>query len=190
MLSLYDVLSNSYNPNENRFKTQGYIYDKGLSNHNQQVYYNPNNKKMLMSVAGTHNLKDWGTDIKLAFGGLKSTQRYNDAKDVLTRAKQKYNPISTSVSGHSLGASIAQGIASKDDKVFALDAGYTIGQKTRSHNGNFQHFRSAGDAVSLLSEGAKNMKTLTNPNRNTGSLLVDAYNAHNIKNISNNNIYV
>lgn len=189
-INLYDVLKNSYKNNGDAFKNQGYIYDKDLSNHNQQIYYNPNNKKMLMSVAGTHNLRDWGTDAWLAFGGLKNTNRYNEAKNILQRARDKYNPSETSVSGHSLGGSIAQGIASKNDKVYTLDSGYTIGQKTRSHGGNFQHFRTAGDAVSLLSEGAKNMTTLQNPNRNTGVMALDAYKAHDIKNISNSNIYI
>ena len=36
--------------------------------HNQQVYYNPNEKKLLMSVAGTHNLRDVGTDFMLGIG--------------------------------------------------------------------------------------------------------------------------
>lgn len=189
-INLFDVLKNSYRNKSDAFNKQGYQYDKELSNHNQQVYFNPDSKKMLVSVAGTHNLRDWGTDAWLAFGGLKSTNRYKEAKDVLNRARQKYNPSETSVSGHSLGGSIAQGIASKDDKVYALDSGYTIGQKTRSHNGNFQHFRTAGDAVSLLSEGAKNMKTLQNPNRNTGIMALDALKAHDVKNISNSNIYI
>lgn len=189
-INLFDALKNSYKNKSDAFNKQGYQYDKELSSHNQQVYFNPNNKKMLVSVAGTHNLRDWGTDAMLAFGKLKDTKRYNEAKNVLSMARQKYNPSSTSVAGHSLGGSIAQGIASKDDKVYALDSGYTIGQKTRSHGGNFQHFRTAGDAVSLLSEGAKNMKTLQNPNRNTGLMALDAYKAHDIKNISKSNIYI
>ena len=126
----------------------------------------------------------------VSFGGLKNTNRYNETKNVLQRAKEKYKPVETSVSGHSLGGSIAQGIASKNDKVYALDAGYTIGQKTRSHGGNFQHFRTAEDAVSLLSEGAKNMKTLQNPNKNMAFIPLDAYKAHDIKNISKANIYI
>lgn len=189
-VELHDVLKNSYKPKENAFKNQGYQFDKDLSNHNQQVYYNPNNKKLLFSVAGTHNLSDWGTDTWLALGGLKNTNRYTEAKKTLNKAKEKYQPTETSISGHSLGGSIAQGIASKDDKVYALDSGYTIGQKTRSHGGNFQHFRTAGDAVSLLSEGAKNMRTLQNPNNNTGLLALDAYKAHDVGNIKNNKILI
>ena len=61
-LSLHEALKNSYskNPKDNM---KGYALDKGLSNHNQQVYYNKDKNQLLMSVAGTHNLRDWGTDI-------------------------------------------------------------------------------------------------------------------------------
>ena len=43
MVSLHNVLKNSYKskPAENM---NGYKLDKSLSNHNQQVYYNPNEK--------------------------------------------------------------------------------------------------------------------------------------------------
>ena len=80
-LSLYDTLKNSYSkdPKQNM---NGYKIDKELSNHNQQVYYNPKHKKLVVSVAGTHNLKDWGTDIFLGAGKLKNTNRYKEAKSV------------------------------------------------------------------------------------------------------------
>ena len=43
MVSLHNVLKNSYisKPSANM---NGYELDKSLSNHNQQVYYNPNEK--------------------------------------------------------------------------------------------------------------------------------------------------
>jgi hypothetical protein len=47
-----------------------------LSNHNQKVYYNPTERKLLYNVSGTHNISDIGTDIYLALGGLKNTNRY------------------------------------------------------------------------------------------------------------------
>ena len=71
---LHKVLKNSYNPKPNALK--GYTFDSELSNHNQQVYYNPNekeNKKLIYSVTGTHNLKDWGTNLYGALGMIKKT---------------------------------------------------------------------------------------------------------------------
>ena len=44
MVSLHSVLKNSYKPKPSA-NINGYEVDKSLSNHNQQVYYNPNEKK-------------------------------------------------------------------------------------------------------------------------------------------------
>ena len=98
MVSLHSVLKNSYKskPSANM---NGYELDKSLSNHNQQVYYNPNEKKLLMSVAGTHNLRDVGTDFMLGIGKLKNTSRYKEAKTTIDKAKNKYNPMKTVVAG-------------------------------------------------------------------------------------------
>jgi len=195
MVKLYDALKSSYGDRKARdqLKKAGYNYDSMLSNHNQQVWYNPNDKKMMVNIAGTHNLKDWGTDVALAFGKLKSTGRYKQAEKVLKQAKSKYgNDIQTNITGHSLGGSIAQKIGSKkdNDKVIALDSGYTIGQKTRSYDGNQQHFRTKGDVVSLLGSNAKNMKTLKNNNIKTGILPYDVLKSHDIENIKNENIFI
>ena len=168
-INLYDTLQSSYGDKkaDANLEKKGYIKDEKRSNHNQQVWYNPRGQDLMVNVAGTHNLKDWGTDAYLAFGGLKSTNRYKEADRTLKEAKKFYQPKTTIVSGHSLGAAIGAGITSKSDKFVGLDAGYTIGQKTRSNNGNHENYRTAGDAVSLLGSGAKNMKTLKNPNQNT-----------------------
>ena len=45
-----------------------------------------------MSVAGTHNLRDVGTDFMLGIGKLISTSRYKEAKSTIDKAKNKYNP--------------------------------------------------------------------------------------------------
>jgi hypothetical protein len=187
-VKLYDALKSSYGDKQSRDKlTQaGYKYDSMLSNHNQQVWYNPNEKKLLYNVAGTHNLKDWGTDAYLLAGKLKDTNRYKEADDTLKQAKLKYSPANTTVTGHSLGSTIANQIASKGgkDKVFALDGGFTFGQKI-SKNKNFHNYRTDGDLVSLLGVGLGNMTTLKNKN-----WLKDPLTAHNVDNIKNEQIYV
>ena len=46
MVSLHSVLKNSYK-SEPAGNMNGYELDKSLSNHNQQVYYNPKEKKII-----------------------------------------------------------------------------------------------------------------------------------------------
>ena len=192
-ISLYDALKSSYGDKQARDKlsNSGYKYDSMLSNHNQQVWYNPNEKKLLYNVAGTHNLSDWGTDAYLAAGKLKDTNRYKEADEKLKQAKQKYGGYNTTVTGHSLGSTIANQIASKNngDKVYALDGGFTFGQKI-STNPNWHNYRTSGDAVSLLGTYLPGMQTLANKNRSTGFLAGDVLKAHDVENIKNEKIYV
>ena len=185
-LSLHEALKNSYskNPKENM---KGYALDKGLSNHNQQVYYNKDKNQLLMSVAGTHNLRDWGTDIYLGLGKLKNTNRYKEADKTLKQAKDKYKPMKTNLVGHSLGHSIASNIGSRDDNILGLNGGYTIGQTTRD---NVKHFRNGGDIVSTFGNSSSNTHQLGNPNNKTHIGFIDALRAHNVDNIRNSGIVV
>jgi fermentation-respiration switch protein FrsA (DUF1100 family) len=171
----------------------GYQRDDDLSNHNQQVYYNPIQHKILYDIAGTHNLSDVGTDLYLAAGHLKDTNRYKEADSTLQKAKSKYGVSEATVTGHSLGGSIAGYVANKQDKVITLDKGATIGQPIRS---NEKAYRTSGDAVSLLNAGSRGMTTLPNPNKSirTGNAILDIagniLNAHNVSNIKNSSIFV
>ena len=72
-VSLYDSLRIGYLPENKKgaeMAKYGYQIDKGLSNDNQQVYYNPESKKLLYNVTGSQSLNDWvNVDAKLALGG-------------------------------------------------------------------------------------------------------------------------
>jgi len=185
-LSLYDTLKNSYKPLKDQkkfYKDKGYYLDKKLSNDNQQVLYNPTSKKLLYNIAGTHNLKDWGTDAYLLAGKVKDTNRYKEADNTLTQAKKKYG-VSATITAHSLGGTIGNYIAKGNDKAYLLDEGATFGQKQRN-NDNHQHFRTRGDLVSALVSNNSNVKTLSNKN-----VSKDFIRAHNVENIKNEKIYV
>jgi hypothetical protein len=242
-LSLYDSLRIGYLPSEKQqgqeMSKYGYQIDKGLSNDNQQVYYNPETKKLLYNVTGSHNLSDWvNSDLKLAlgikknegkpiiergieallpnswkksfdrgyentFGGFKDTTRYKEADQTLKAAKAKYNPADVSITGHSLGGRIVQDISKSGDKVYALDSGQTIGQKVKG-GPNRNIYRTAGDVVSGASAWSPHVQTLANPH--TSKILpalfsknpttigvaaaIDSFNAHNIENIKQSDIFV
>jgi hypothetical protein len=189
-IDLHDVLKNSYadkNIQMKSLKKHGYNYDSMLSNHNQQVYHNPNSNDLIVNVSGTHNLKDWGTDAYLALGKLKDTNRYKEADSIFKQAKHKYNPNGTKVTGHSLGGSIASYIAGNNDKVITLNSGYTIGQKTKKNRTEYQI---AGDAVSLLGSNQKHTKILPSTHKNASFVPFDILNSHKISNIKNSKIRI
>jgi hypothetical protein len=195
MSLLYSTLSASYGHHDgiNDLEKRGWIHDQNLSNDEFSTFYHPEKRKMIFTVAGTHKASDWGTDVALAFGRLKDTDRYKRAHSAIRIAKEKYKPRKTIVTGHSLGSSIAQYISSKGDKVIGLDAGYTIGQSTKRG----VHYRTEGDLVSILGSGAKRNITLPNNKspleKAVGNTLwmaspiaygaFNAYNAHNISKI-------
>lgn len=184
-ISLYDTLKNSYKPLKEQsayYKQHGYKLDTKLSNDNQQVFYNPRENKLLFSVAGTHNLKDWGTDAYLAVGKLKDTSRYKEADRALKEAKAHYKPKDVSIAGHSLGGTISSYIAQPSDKVYTLDKGVNLGQGYRN---NEKAFRTSGDVISILGSLNKNMKTLPNHN-----IIKDPYGSHDIEQIKDLDVFV
>ena len=81
------VLKNSYAPKHN---LGSYTLDPSLSNRNEQVYVDKLDKKMLYSIAGTHNFADIGADIYLGLGLIKNTHRYKESEEVLRKAREKY----------------------------------------------------------------------------------------------------
>ena len=193
-VKLYDVLKSGYGDKnyQKKLHEMGYKKDSMLSNKNNHVYVNELEKKFIHNVKGTNpfSVDDIKTDVLLAFGKLKDTDRYKDSKRVLNEAKQKYKGYNTTVVGHSLGSQIANNIASKDDKVVSYNGGYTIGQPTRSRSGNHKHYRTSGDIVSVFGANAKNITTLKNNNFKTGNLLYDGLKAHDLENIKSSNIFV
>jgi len=194
-LLLHDVLKNSYAKNKSK-TMKGYNLDENLSNHNQQVYYNPTKKSLLLSGTGTHNFNDdgtynfndIGTDFYLGIGKLKDTNRYKEADKTLKKAKEKYGVNKAIITGHSLFGTIAGYIGNPDvDSIYTLDKGATIGQPVRK---NEHAYRSKGDVVSLLNSNDPNITNLINPNQQTGRFIKDSLKAHNVDNIKYNNIHL
>lgn len=187
-INLHTALKSSYGDKKARqdLTNSGYKYDSMLSSRNQQVWYHPEERKLLVNVAGTHNLRDVGTDMYLAMGKLKDTSRYKEAGKTLDNAKHKYGVDSATVTGHSLGGAIAQYMSSKNDKVYTLDKGATIGQKTRT---NESAYRSSGDLVSGMNANSTRMTTI--PQNGLGMLnYLNPLGSHNVDNIKKSGITI
>lgn len=187
-LSLFHLLRASYG--REKLKRFGYRLDDTLSNEHNKVWFNPaagEGKKLIVTVAGTNptHLADLATDMYLAAGHLRDTDRFKSAKETLQLAKQRYGETRATVAGHSLGGSIAQMAGSRGDHIYSLDAGYTVGQHTKG-----SAYRVSGDVVSILGAANRGETTLANPYTQTGVLPVDALRAHNVDAIRRAHIIV
>jgi len=159
-MSLYNVLKKT-GTNQRDLKEYGYDYDSQLSTKNNQVYFNPDTKKLLYIARPTdpRNIADLRSDLSLSLGNLKGTKRYTDSENLLKRATEKYNPDKRVLAGYSLGGSIVSGLGSrgKNDEVYTYNKGSTIGSKTRDIE---KAYRTKGDLISLASKYDKNTTTL------------------------------
>ena len=78
MINLHDAINSSYGVKDSQkeLENKGYVKDTSLSNHNQSVYVNNKDKKLLYNVAGSHNAYDFLVpDVMLAVGKLKDSNR-------------------------------------------------------------------------------------------------------------------
>ena len=179
MLNFHDVLKNGYNKTKKN-EMNGYVLDKQLSNHNNQIYYNKDKNKLLHNINGTNSFGDVITDLYLAAGKLKDTSRYIESHQKLRDAKYKYGVNDATITSHSLGSSIGTYIGGKNDQIIGYNKGATIGQKTRS---NEIHHRTNGDLVSLLNGNSKHTVNYDNKNDSSLFLIKNALNVHKIDNL-------
>ena len=87
------ILANGYSKKK-KDKIGDYELDRQLSTHNDQIYYNKKDNKLMHNINGTNSAYDWIDNIKLGlgkfspFGGFKESSRYKTSHDKLREAKQ------------------------------------------------------------------------------------------------------
>ena len=171
----------------------GYQLDERLSNGRQSlIAYNPakNNVLYVENGTDTSSRKDIVTDLVLASGNIKSTERYKESKAVYDAAKAKYkNALFTDV-GSSLGGSLVNYISKPDDKVILYNPAFTPNQKVRPH---VKNYIVKDDPISIYAPRNENTTILPNP-FSPGQGLKDKYNyllkTHKSDAIKDANIYV
>ena len=87
----------------------GEFTDKNIT-----TFFDVENERIIMSFRGTDNknllgmrYEDLMTDYQLAIGRLRSTDRFQEAVEMLEKVMKKYGKNKISLSGHSLGGAIA-----------------------------------------------------------------------------------
>jgi hypothetical protein len=133
----------------------GYKLDKELSTRRNKIYVDDQGK-VIHTISGTDNLKDWSNNLLIPFGLHSKTNRYKNSEEIQKKANQKYNTKAHVVS-HSQSGNIANNLQKKglagDDNVSLNPA--IIGE----HKG-VTVVRSSGDLVSALAKKEKGDKTI------------------------------
>jgi len=183
-MKLYNALNIGYLRNEKkqakRLKKFGYVLDRDLTNREHLVAFNPFDKKLLYVSNGTDfsNTNDVASDLLGILNVQKSTKRYEEEKNALLKAKEKYQPSKTTLASHSLGSQFTNTIASRSDDVYQYNPFLMPNTNPRE---NIQNIRTKGDIVSLF---APKENTI---NLNNGNHLLKA---HNLTNIQELPVYV
>jgi len=123
----------AYQPMQQKYKAlrkygldQVYFLLPKYTDINNTVFYNYKTQHIILAVRGTDGSNQLGkrnddlkTDLQLALGKLKFTKRYLDSKAVLNRIIADFPQIRIILTGHSLGAAIADQL-SIDYKLFCV----------------------------------------------------------------------
>lgn len=89
-------------------KLRGYSLVPALSTKETSVYVDPKTKQAIIAARGTANSSDITSDVAIAGGFLGQTARYKRTEREMHNAISNLSGYSINVTGHSLGASLAQ----------------------------------------------------------------------------------
>ena len=154
------AVSNSAYKKPNKRKTiiMGYTLDTDISNDENVVYFNDEQKKVIVGFRGSTNFKDFKTDLRLAIGGIKSTSRYGETLEFFKKVIELYEGYSISMTGHSLGGTLAieMNLLSPSKKAVVFNAGHTPLRSKATEKNDITYYTNKGDLVSGL--GLKSYK--------------------------------
>lgn len=167
-LKLYKALKIAYirdnqKQQAKKLKKFGYILDTDLSDPREtMVAYNPFKKKVLFVANGTDvkSEKDLLTDLNLAQGGIKQTGRFQDTKEILNKAHNKYKDAKFVLAGTSLGGALVNYAARPKDQTITYNAAFTPNAKARE---NVSNYRTEGDIISAFAP--KETTTILKPRK-------------------------
>lgn len=147
--------SSSYKKNKDVGDINGYVLDKGLSTSEAKVFVNKDKGKVVIANRGTNpTLKDWTNNLVLLLGQYKNTKRYDNARQIQVKAKDKYPSFEFLNVGHSQSGRITKLLNEEGltDKIVNINPASLPTDKKKE---NETTIRSSDDIVSTFDKFKK-----------------------------------
>lgn len=142
----------------------GFVIDTQLSGTKNQVFYNRQTGEIVLAYKGTNpkNMEDIYDDVAIANPNIheSETDRFKRADELYQQVVDKYGSENITITGHSLGGSIAMHVGEKNDQpVMAYNPGVSLNRAFEDTRGNENKtiiFRTGNDPVSFVAPFAQN----------------------------------
>jgi len=136
-----------------------------LSSGETSVYVDPRTATAVITLRGSNKIGDVGTDALLAVGQLSNTARYKRTVKEVQRAHDALKGYKISVTGHSLGGSLANEITARNPHVrgVGFNSGYAlpgVSQTRGSGTRDYAEYLNSNDIISSGSFFRKQQKTM------------------------------
>jgi len=150
-----DFSSSSYKKNRDIENINGYVLDKNLSTSEAKVFVNKDKNKVVISNRGTNpTLNDWTNNLALLLGQYKNTKRFQNAREIQVKAKDKYPSFEFLNVGHSQSSRITKLLNDEGltDKIVNINPASLPSDKKKE---NETTIRSSDDIVSTFDKFKK-----------------------------------
>ena len=154
-------------PDDRKANLAGYTYLAQQSDIENAVYENSDDKKLIIAFRGSAKLKDLKADLGIATGLLEKTSRHDSTEELVKKLKTLFPDYSITLTGHSLGGSLAVSMSSKHNiPAVVFNAGHTIG-KSKHKDSDIKFYTKEGDPVSMLGANSyKDVKFIEGSHKN------------------------
>ncbi len=154
-------------PDDRKATLAGYTYLAQQSDIENAVYENSDDKKLIIAFRGSAKLKDLKADLGIATGLLEKTSRHDSTEELVKKLKTLFPDYSITLTGHSLGGSLAISMSSKHNiPAVVFNAGHTIG-KSKHKDSDIKFYTKEGDPVSMLGANSyKDVKFIEGSHKN------------------------